>query len=184
MNLPFNRTVARLLAILLVAGLPLAVTAQHQHTQMPQTADFPSEPGQGAFAALAEIAKLLNEDPTTDWEKVDMDALRVHLVDMSQLVLSSEVVQTAVPDGIRINIDLGRPENAAAGRMVPAHAPVLAAETSWDSDVTAQGDTLIWTVTSPEEQARINALGFYGLMATGDHHRAHHLALARGGKLH
>jgi hypothetical protein len=32
--------------------------------------------------------------------------------------------------------------------------------------------------------ARIQALGFFGLMATGDHHRMHHIAMAKGEAAH
>ena len=31
---------------------------------------------------------------------------------------------------------------------------------------------------------QIRALGFFGLLATGAHHQAHHLAIARGGGAH
>ena len=41
----------------------------------------PAEPGQGAFAAMQEIVAILEADPTTDWSKVDLPALRQHLAD-------------------------------------------------------------------------------------------------------
>ncbi len=42
----------------------------------------PKEPGQGAFATIAEIVALLTSDPKTDWSKVDIAGLREHLIDM------------------------------------------------------------------------------------------------------
>lgn len=65
-------------------------------------------------------------------------------------------------------------------RMVPAHAPVLAAETGWNSVARDDGTELVWRVTSTSDEVKIRALSFFGLMATGNHHREHHLALARG----
>lgn len=47
----------------------------------------------------------------------------------------------------------------------------------------ATPDGAILTVTSddPATVARIQGLGFFGLMASQDHHREHHLAIAKGG---
>lgn len=137
-----------------------------------------SEPGQGAFAALAEVIAALRRDPDTQWDRVDIGALRDHLVDMDMLVTEAEVTQTGIVGGLEMRISTLGAGGAAAGRMVPAHAPVLAAETGWLSKVAAQGDAIVWRVTGDARQIR--ALGFFGLMALGDHHRAHHLALASG----
>jgi hypothetical protein len=172
---PFARRAAFCACLLAPAT---AAPAQHAHES------GASEPGQGAFAAMAEITALLGADPGTDWSRVDLDALRAHLVDMSQLMLSSAVTQEDVVDGAAFAVDLTDPGNDAASRMVPLHAGVLGAETGWRSVVTRTGDTLIWTVTDPQAQQKIRGLGFYGLMATGNHHPAHHMALARGHAMH
>jgi hypothetical protein len=37
---------------------------------------------------------------------------------------------------------------------------------------------------SPAEIARIRGLGFFGVMASGAHHQAHHLAIAKGEHVH
>ena len=147
-------------------------------------AQKPSEPGQGAFAAISEIAAMLAADPDTDWALVDITALRDHLRDMDMLVTETQVSAVPVPAGLQNTISTGEPNGAAALRMVPAHGPVLAAETGWLSDLQTTENQLIWTVTSPTDSDRIRALGFFGLMATGDHHRQHHLAIARGEPVH
>src|SRR5437764_5713379 len=36
-------------------------------------------PGQAAFGAIQEVVELLEADPTTDWAKVNIAALREHL---------------------------------------------------------------------------------------------------------
>lgn len=147
---------------------------------------LPTEPGDCAFAAIAEIVAMLSEDPETDWSRVDIDGLREHLVDMNQLVLGASVRSEHLPDGLRMQIDTSGRAGEAASRMVPAHGPVLATEIGWQSEVTRNGDEVVWSVTgSGEGEAEhIQALGFFGLMATGDHHRTHHLALAQGEPAH
>lgn len=145
---------------------------------------LPTEPGQGAFAAISEIVTMLAADPSTDWSKVDITGLRDHLVDMDVLVTDSVVTSRIVPGGLEMRVNLGEPSNEAASRMVPAHAPFVQAEAGWASVVSQEGDTLIWVVTSAAGETRIRALGFFGLMATGDHHRAHHLGMAKGAMVH
>jgi len=145
----------------------------------------PREPGQAAFAAIAEIVSILRADPQTDWSQANISTLRDHLSDMDRLVLGAETIATSVHGGLAIEVMFGSPGGAAAQRMVPAHAPVLAGETGWKSDVTRQTEqSLVWTVTSRENEAQIRALGFYGLMAIGAHHREHHLGIARGQMRH
>lgn len=143
-----------------------------------------AEPGQGAFAAIGEIVARLMADPGTDWSRVDIDGLRRHLVDMDDLVTRTEVTASDIPGGAAFTVSLTGPGGPAAGRMVPAHAPVLASETGWNSRVEPAAGALVWTVTSGEDEARIRALGFFGLMTLGGHHRRHHLGMATGAMVH
>lgn len=182
----------------LVSGLSASAQAQMSHTEMnhsdmdhgamhasPAAASaLPSEPGQGAFAAISEIVAMLVADPKTDWSRVDIGALRAHLVDMDNLVTRTLVETRDISGGIEMIIDKTGPDEGADLRMVPAHAPVLAGETGWTSEVTDTGDHLVWRVVSDADETKIHALGFFGLMATGDHHRAHHLAIATGKPMH
>jgi len=41
--------------------------------------------GQDAFGAIREIVRILDADPKTDWSKVDLEALRQHLIDMNEV---------------------------------------------------------------------------------------------------
>ncbi|WP_370313075.1 hypothetical protein [Sagittula sp.] len=167
---------------ILLTCLPLAANAQsHAGHDMHAPSAAPKEAGQGGFAALAEITDLLRADPTTDWSQVNLGRLRLHLQDMDQLVTELQVSETDVPEGLQMTIDLAGPAAGAARRMVPAHGPVLAAETGWNSDVTVGEDSIVWAVTDAAAADQIRGLGFFGLMATGNHHPAHHLAIARGG---
>lgn len=180
---------AAILGMAVLAGMgavPLAAQTM-DHSAMTHGAAGPAaplEPGQGAFAAVAEIAAILAQDPATDWSRVDITGLRDHLVDMDGMVTRTVVHTRDTDGGIEMTLEPGEPGNEAALRMVPAHAPVLTNETGWYSVVEDRDGKLVWTVTSAGDAARIRALGFFGLMATGAHHQAHHMALARGEPMH
>ena len=69
----------------------------HQHTAV---ASIPTQPGQAASAAIQEIVGILEADPKTDWSKVNIEALRHHLIDMNKVrrgapVLASHPTGTA-----------------------------------------------------------------------------------------
>lgn len=145
-----------------------------------------SEPGQGAFAALTEVVRSLEDDAGTDWSKVDMTALRDHLVDMDLLVTDAVARQTELNDGLSIEVTGDVRSLAAAKRMIPTHSELLGREGHWMIDVTIDNERVVMRATShnPAIVAKIKALGFYGLMASRDHHRMHHWALAIGGLVH
>ncbi len=145
-----------------------------------------TEPGQGAFAALSEVVGVLEADPETDWSRVDLDGLRAHLVDMDRVVLKAHVETTQLTEGISA-LATGDPDTLASlRRMVPAHAAQLAMDHQWRVETADHSDGVELKVTSsdPQVAARIKGLGFFGLMATQDHHREHHLMMARGENAH
>ncbi len=148
--------------------------------QAAQAGGDPTKPGQGAFAAVSEIVAMLRADPETDWSAVDIGALREHLLDMDLLVTQTEVTATQIDGGLQMVVGLSGRAGAAVGRMVPGHSPVLEGETGWTSEVDVQPDQITWRVTSDKDTTQIRALGFYGLMSMGDHHRLHHMMLATG----
>lgn len=159
--------------------------AMHVHGQSSQ-GTLLTEPGQGAFAALSEVVRVLEADPDTDWSKVDLAGLRAHLVDMDRLVSDAIVEETALPDGL-FALSTGDADTIAAlQRMVPAHAAQLAQDERWSVTATELENGVELRVTSrdPAVVARIKGLGFFGLMASQDHHREHHLMMARGEDAH
>ena len=82
-----------LLGLCLLGGSAVAQPAPmhgHAHGVAPPATALPVLPGQDAFAALQEIVRLLEADPATDWTRVDLDALRMHLVDMAEVMLHAE----------------------------------------------------------------------------------------------
>jgi len=50
----------------------------------------PKEPGQDAFGTIQEIVQILEADPKTDWSKVNLEALRQHVIDMNEVTLKAE----------------------------------------------------------------------------------------------
>ena len=172
------------LAVALVALQVRTADAQsHDQAMHGGAAGGPTEPGQGAFATIQEIVEILEADPATDWSKVDLPALRLHLADMNALVLSAKVTERDITGGFEATISGAGRGGAAARRMVPAHAKELAKIEGWQVSVKAPaGGNIILRVTSfdPRLQQHVRGLGFYGMMVTGAHHQPHHLAIARG----
>ena len=145
-----------------------------------------TEPGQGAFAAIAEIVKLLEQSPNTDWSKVSIDVLREHLVDMNKLTLNSSVQTETNKFSVLFRISGDGRTKKAIQSMVIAHANELVKVKPWKSkaEKTAYGANLMLTAPNEHELRKIIALGFYGVMATGAHHQAHHLQMATGEGMH
>lgn len=140
------------------------------------------EGGQGGFATLAEIVTRLEADPKTDWSRVDIAALRQHLVDMNALFLSAAARESPVPGGVEIEVEATGRALEAVHRMVPAHATELDRRPGWSATggATRTGATLRVIGANYSDESKIRALGFFGLMTLDQHHRAHHWAIARG----
>jgi hypothetical protein len=173
------------LAVLLFASLALAEGPDQpgrQHHHMMPDGEMPTLPGQDAFAAIQEVVGILEADPATDWSKVNLEALRQHLIDMNQVTLQASVVDRPVAGGVASEVTGGGRTLEAIRRMVPAQARQLAKVPGWQVQVEAlpDGERLTVTTGRPAEVAQIRGLGFIGLLVTGAHHQAHHLALARG----
>jgi len=169
----------RTASICLLVLIPWAAQAE----SMNHAADsIPAESGQAAFAAIAEVVAFLETDPGTDWARVDIGALQAHLADMDAVVLHSRVVEAAIEGGLEMTITGDGPVGDAIQRMVTAHAPELNALAGFTAVAEAFEGGAVLRVTGDGEglQHRIRALGFYGLLATGAHHQAHHLAIASG----
>ena len=151
-------------------------------TQTPAQSGTPIEPGQGAFASVAEIVAMLTNDPATDWDKVDINALREHLIDMDELILKASATTKVHADKIVFTVTGTGRTLQAIRTMVPAHSGVLDKTTAWNVVGEATDTGAIMTISSKNQIALkvVKALGFYGVMATGAHHQPHHLAMAKG----
>jgi hypothetical protein len=184
----FNRSLAVALVLLAVAGAALAQTMPQP---MPDAdhhgaGTLPVLPGQDAFGAVQEIVRLLEAAPETDWLKVDLAALREHLIDMNRVTLEAVADQRIVANGLAVAATGSGRTLAAIRRMVTAQAAELNGSHGWTAAAEPLPEGVLLTVTStdPKEVAHIRGLGFIGLLASGSHHQRHHLAIARGEPLH
>ena len=138
------------------------------------------ETGQSQFAAIAEIVASLRNNPDTEWQRVNVDALRAHLVDMDN-VTTKATVDTTVTD-LTVTFDISGDASVAASiqRMVLAHGPMLQQTTNWPVMTEKQvgGAKMVLQLSSVDEIAEVTALGFFGLMTIGAHHQQHHMMIA------
>ena len=185
----------RLTSLAIALLLPTAALAQEtapmDHSRMNHAAmmamssEAPAgvtEVGQSAFAAIAQIVEVLNADPASDWSKVDIEALRQHLIDMNNVTLRAEMAATATPTGARFTVTSPDPEvQASIRRMVAAHAATMNGTGNWTMVAEEAPGGAILAVSGPSDDAvKINSLGFIGVMTLGMHHQAHHLMIATG----
>ncbi|MGE0716835.1 MAG: hypothetical protein AB7P02_15445 [Alphaproteobacteria bacterium] len=192
---PIAMTLGALLATTGAIGAvglaPSAAPAQspgHGHAAMhrPAQTAVPKLPGQDAFGAIQEIVRILDADPATDWSRVDLAALRRHLVDMSEVTLSADAVERPVEGGLEVAVTGAGRTLDAIRRMIPAHARELNELPGWNARTEPLPDGVRLTVMSadPGQIVRIRGLGFIGLLVSGSHHQPHHLMMARGQHIH
>ena len=151
-----------------------------------QTGAFvPKQGGQAAFAAIQEIVAHLEADPETDWSRVDIEALRRHLIDMDNVTLRARASSRSIPDGVEFMITGKGSVVGSIRRMVFAHTAVMNGN-GWNYDAARipEGASLAVTVSDPHDMGELKALGFIGVLAKGSHHQMHHLMMATGQMSH
>jgi hypothetical protein len=151
------------------------------HGQQSGTLNMPTMPGQDAFGTIQEVVQLLQADRTTDWSKVNIGALRQHLIDMNEVTLRAAAAERMLDNGIEIAVTGEGRTLEAIKRMVPAHVSALR-EIGWTAKSEDLANGIKLTVTASEAQplAKLKALGFMGIMVQGGHHQPHHLMMAKG----
>ena len=176
------------LAVLLSLSLNAAEkTGTHTHgmthNATVDTLRMPQEGGHATFAALVEIVAILEQDANTDWDNVDINSLRAHLLDMNYLMLESDATTSILGDTrIQFQIKGTIASIPSIHRMVPAHARFIEQSRGWmiKPELTKDGAVLTITVEEQALVTRLNALGFYGFMSLDSHHQAHHFQMANG----
>jgi hypothetical protein len=148
-------------------------------------ANTPTMSGQDAFGAIQEIVQILEADPKTDWSKVNIEALRQHLIDMNEVTLHAVAAQRDLDNGIEITVTGEERTADAVKRMVPAHVNELR-EVGWNAKSEELPNGVKLTVMASETQPlpKLKALGFMGVMVQGSHHQSHHLMMALGQFMH
>ncbi len=137
--------------------------------------------GQDAFGTIQEVVRILEADPATDWSKVDIAALREHLIDMDEVTLRAAAAERTLEDGVEIAVTGQGRTLEAIKRMVPAHVHELSL-IGWNArtEDLPNGVKLIVTSADPSQVTKLKALGFMGIMVQGAHHQRHHLLMAKG----
>lgn len=146
---------------------------------------IPTSSGQAAFGAISEIVGMLKADPNTDWSRVNIEALRQHLIDMDDVTMHASMVQRNVPGGIEVDVTGAGRTAGAVRRMAMNHSRMLdqGAEYRATARQIPNGARITITAKDPSNArlaAQIRGLGFAGIMTEGNHHAPHHLAIARG----
>ena len=193
LRLTRNLLITSVLALVLLLLPPNLRAQSHAHTkhQPPGQNNQPvlSEPGNDVFGTIQEVIRKLEADPKTDWSKVNLEALRQHLIDMRNFTLKVEVIsREPLSNGLQLVIESTTPEAAASlKRVLNAHPSMLEQETGWEMNVQARSPGKYkLEVTSPQaaDAAKIQGLGYIGLMAYGGHHKHHHWMIATGKSPH
>lgn len=173
-------------------GMSASHTEMSNHMQMmqgggPNDAEArkakraPTEPGQSAFAAIQEIVQILEDDPGTDWSRVNIEALRQHLIDMNNVTLAAHVSNEAIDGGMKFVVTGDGTVRDSIQRMASAHAATMDGVGGWHFTAKGTADGAIVEVSvPPQDKDKLKALGFIGVMTRGMHHQEHHLMIARG----
>lgn len=146
---------------------------------------LPTQSGQAAFSAISEVVRMLKADPNTDWTRVNIEALRQHLIDMNDVTMNAVVKQRPVAGGLEMEVTGTGNTAGAIKRMAVNHTRMLGQGADYRASAREIANGAVITVTAKDTSntrltAQIRGLGFAGMMTEGDHHAPHHLALARG----
>ena len=161
------------------------ISGRHMMDGMQSDDAVATQPGQGAFAAIQEIVQILADDPKTDWSKVNIDALRQHLIDMNNVTLSANVKGEPIDGGMRFDVTGEGPVRDSVRRMTMAHAATMNGVDGWKFEAAEIDGGASLTVHAPAKDAnKLRGLGFLGVLTLGMHHQEHHLMIARGENPH
>ncbi|MDG2354146.1 MAG: hypothetical protein P8L86_04970 [Gammaproteobacteria bacterium] len=185
---------------MVIAMVMTVVNAEIDHTNMDHSAMMHhsqpmiqvnevtlTESGTDPFAVMQEAIAALEANPGTNWEKVNIEALRLHLVEMQDMTLNVDVTQTRIDNGFKAVVT---PTSSRAvkslTKVLSAHPAQMKAETGWDMQVSNNNGvfTLNVTTENAKDVAKIRGLGYVGVMAYGNHHQPHHWAMASGENPH
>ena len=181
----YNRTIrGRCKSIFVIVGLCLMQSASAQHQHAMQDSIPLTKPGNDIFGTIQEVVQKLEANPNTDWSKVDLEALRQHLLDMKAFTEEVQVVsKKPIENGVEIHVQ-PQTERAvgALQRLFSMHPAMIKSERGWD--MTAKQSGRQWTITcttkEKSEVEKVRALSYIGLLTEGAHHQMHHWMIAAG----
>lgn len=154
----------------------------HQHHMMQTMEGSLKEAGNDIFATIQEVIDQLENDPETDWSKVNIEALRQHLLDMNDMAVNIDVInQKPLVNGLEVTIQATTMRaKQTLLKVFNVHPMHLKRETGWDMQVVQNKEHFIVTTTSKDlkQVNKIIALSYIGLMAYGNHHQPHHWGIS------
>lgn len=172
------------------AALVALVAVRGASAQSAAPAPAPAPAGPGNYATIADVVRRLDADPHTDWSRVNVAALREHLVDMERVTNDAAADVRAVPGGFIATVTGSGPTTGSIQRMVASHARALVADSALGVVASSRpitgGVELVVTARDTSDHravARLRGLGFFGVLTLGSHHDPHHMALARSGAM-
>ena len=119
------------------------------------------EPGQSAFAAIAEIVAKLESNPNTNWNVIDIKGLREHLRDMNKVIIDAVTVAKEIDGGMQFTVTGGVDVKSSIRRMTLAHATFMNNVNGWEYKAKkVDGGAVVTVLVPPQDQAKIKALGF------------------------
>lgn len=146
-----------------------------------------TQPGNDVFGTMQEAINSLLASPDTNWQHVDTEALRQHLLDMKHFTENVTIIsQTEIEKGALIRIKATAEALPSLERALAAHPQQLKSESGWSMLVEQTADEFTLTVTTdvPQDITKIRGLGYIGLMAYGQHHQRHHWMMVQGMSAH
>ena len=187
-----NRKVYIFLVCLAFSSNSVAEDAQqsmhHQHHMMQNNSSSLTESGNDIFSTIQEVIDKLENNPDTDWSKVNIEALRQHLLDMNDMAMNVEVInQKSLENGLEVTIQSLTPRaEKTLAKVFRVHPIHLKRETSWTMQVVQNKNQFIITTTTEDRNQvkKIIALNYIGLMAYGNHHQPHHWGISTGQSPH
>lgn len=148
------------------------------------------EAGNDAFGTIQEVMYKLQEDPNTDWSKVNLEALRKHLIQMEDMTFNVNVLeQSHIKDGLKIRVmPTTKRSSSSLKDIMQAHPRMLKMESGFNTKIVYDKEydvyTLFVTTKNKKDIDQIRGLGYIGLMAYGKHHQPHHWSMATGANPH
>ncbi len=178
---------AAALAVLVPAAAYGQTMNHHQMMQgnqasMISNGVLPQETGQSAFAAIQEIVVMLEADPTANWSKVDIEALRQHLIDMNDVTMGAVVDAKQAGASMRFAVSGDGQVQESIKRVVMAHAATMNGVDGWKFVLETSDKGAVLIVTPPDKTSmmKLRGLGLIGILTLGMHHQQHHWMLANG----
>jgi len=120
-----------------------------------------TESGTDPFATLQEVIAELEINPDTNWEKVNIEALRLHLIEMQDMTINVDVKQQYINNGFQavVTPTTNRAIKSLA-RVLSGHPAQMKAETGWDMQVSNNDDVFTLTVVSKKAHEVAKIRGF------------------------